>query len=408
MTRGTDTTRSALPERDGHAGPAARLPKSLLVVRDYFPPQVGGISKMMASVCQLLGAENISCATAAPGASSLLDGAGQPINVHYVPSLFAPGRARMLSSLVLVWPRLLLRERPQLLQFATCQDAYWGLALHKTLRMPFVIYAHGNEVLHAASIAWDRPREALRNAALVVANSRYTARLLTENIDVDPDRIRVLHPGCDTQRFSPDVTPDEARRLLGDLGGRAPILLSVGNLVERKGHDLVLRALPQLKQRWPGLLYVVVGGGAFKPALEALAEQLGVASSVRFAGRIDSATLPSFYRLCDVFVMPSRLRAEHYDVEGFGIVYIEAGACGKPVVGGLSGGTEDAVVDGYTGLLVDPNDSAALAAGLARVLENPDWARELGDNARRRAVAEFTWAAFAGKLRSELARIAGS
>jgi phosphatidylinositol alpha-1,6-mannosyltransferase len=408
MTPGADTSRSAPPERDAGAGAIARLPKSLLVVRDYFPPQVGGISKMMASVCQLLGAENISCATAVSGAQSLLDGRGQPINVHYVPSLFAPGRARMLTSLALVWPRLLLRERPQLLQFATCQDAYWGLALQKTLRIPFLIYAHGNEVLDAASIAWDRPREALRSAACVVANSGYTARLLTEKIRVNPDRIRILHPGCDTKRFSPDATPDEARRLLGDLGGRAPILLSVGNLVERKGHDLVLRALPQLKQRWPGLLYVVVGDGPFRPALEALAEQLGVASSVRFAGRVDSAALPAFYRLCDVFVMPSRLRAEHHDVEGFGIVYIEAGACGKPVVGGLSGGTEDAIAEGETGLLVDPGDANALAAALARILEDPGFARTLGENARRRAAAEFTWAAFAGKLRSELAAIAAS
>jgi phosphatidylinositol alpha-1,6-mannosyltransferase len=184
--------------------------------------------------------------------------------------------------------------------------------------------------------------------------------------------------------------------------------LSVGNLVERKGHDLVLRALPQLKQRWPGLLYVIVGDGPFRPALEALAEQLGVASSVRFAGRVDSAALPAFYRLCDVFVMPSRLRAEHHDVEGFGIVYIEAGACGKPVVGGLSGGTEDAIAEGETGLLVDPGDANALAAALARILEDPGFARTLGENARRRAAAEFTWAAFAGKLRSELAAIVAS
>jgi phosphatidylinositol alpha-1,6-mannosyltransferase len=264
------------------------------------------------------------------------------------------------------------------------------------------VYAHGTEVLHAVGSPWLRPRQALVEATRVFACSRYTAQILVDSVGVRPERIRVLNPGCDTTRFSPEVSPDAAARIVGDAERRRPILLSVGNLVERKGHDTVLRALPRLATRWPDLLYVIVGDGAFRPHLAALAHELGVERLVRFVGRADLTTLPSFYRLCDVFVMPSRFLPERNDVEGFGIVYLEAGASGKPVVAGRSGGTADAVVDGETGLLADPTSHENVAAALARVLENPAFAAELGRNARERIVKHFTWSTFAQKLRHEM------
>ena len=377
-----------------------RPPKSLLVVRDYFPPQVGGISEMMAHVCLGLGAASVSCVTAEPHAVAPLDD-GKAARVHRLPSLFAQGSWRTFLALAVVWPWLLALERPAALQFATCQEAYWGLILQRLLRIPFAVYAHGTEVLQAVSGAWPRPRQALVAATRVFACSRYTAEILVDTVGVSPERIRVLNPGCDTVRFSPEVSPDAAARIVGD-AERRPILLSVGNLVERKGHDAVLRTLPRLATRWPALLYVIVGDGPFRPQLTALARELGVEHLVRFVGHADLTTLPAFYRLCDVFVMPSRFLRERNDVEGFGIVYLEAGASGKPVVGGRSGGSADAVVDGETGLLVDPASHETLAAAIARVLENPAFAAQLGRNARKRIVEHFTWSVFAEKLRHEM------
>ena len=378
-----------------------RLPKSLLLVRDYFPPQVGGISDMMAAVCQTLGSANISCVTAVDSPHAPLDFSGRTINVRRIPSLFAQGSWRTLLALGVVWPRLLATERPALLQFATCQDAYWGLILKRLFRLPFVVYAHGNEVLEAEKLPWPRPREALRAATRVIANSRFTANLLTDRIKVEPSCIRIVHPGCDTRRFSVDVSAEDARTV-GNPHQRGPILLSVGNLVERKGHALVLRALPKLTRRWPNLVYVIAGEGPFRPSLLRLVGELGIERSVHFVGHVEPAALPSFYRMCDVFVMPSRFLEEHHDVEGFGIVYLEAGACGKPVVGGRSGGTADAIVEGETGLLVDPTDPDDVAAALARLLENPALAKRLGQNARERVLTEYTWEAFARRLRHEI------
>jgi phosphatidylinositol alpha-1,6-mannosyltransferase len=185
-------------------------------------------------------------------------------------------------------------------------------------------------------------------------------------------------------------------------------VLSVGNLVARKGQDLVLQALPQLTKRWPGLTYVVVGDGPFRSQLVELARALGVERSVRFVGRVAPDALPSFYRLCDVFAMPSRFLAHHHDVEGFGIVYLEAGACAKPAIGGLSGGTEDAIVHEQTGLLIHPEHPDSLAQAATRLLENPSFAASLGQNARRRVVADFTWDAYVHCLRREITEIMAS
>ena len=357
---------------------------------------------MMAGVCQTLGSANVSCVTAVDGPLTQFDGSGSAVRVRQLPLLFAQGRWSTLLALSFIWPRLLAIERPALLQFATCQDAYWGLLLKRLLRLPFLVYAHGNEVLQAEAFPWSRPGEALRAATRVIANSRFTANLLTDRINVDPSRIRIVHPGCDTRRFSVDVSAEDARRTVGNLGDRGPILLSVGNLVERKGHALVLRALPKLTQRWPHLVYVIAGEGPFRPSLGRLVGELGIERSVHFVGHVEPAALPSFYRMCDVFVMPSRFLEERHDVEGFGIVYLEAGACGKPVVGGRSGGTADAIVEDETGLLVDPTDPDDLAAALTRLLENPTLATRLAQNARERVLTEYTWEAFARRLRHEI------
>jgi phosphatidylinositol alpha-1,6-mannosyltransferase len=379
-----------------------RTPKSLLLVRDYFPPQVGGISMMMESVCERLG-DDISCVTAVTGAAA----AENRVKVHYLPALFPQGFGRALLALAFVWPRLLAAEQPAVLQFATCEDAYWGPLVQRWWKLPFVIYAHGTEILRAAANSWPRPRQALCAATRVFANSRFTARLLEEKIGVDPARIRILNPGCDTERFTPDVPTAAARRAVGDIGS-GPVVVSIGNLVERKGHDLVLRALPDLIKRWPDLTYVVVGDGPFRDRLLELARTLGVDRSVRFVGRVEPALLPSFYRLCDVFAMPSRFLPTHQDVEGFGIVYLEAGACGKPAIGGLSGGTSDAIVHEHTGLLIDPERPENFVQAATRILEDPSFAALLGRNARNRVVADFTWDAFARRVQNEIMEIVPS
>jgi phosphatidylinositol alpha-1,6-mannosyltransferase len=178
-------------------------------------------------------------------------------------------------------------------------------------------------------------------------------------------------------------------------------------VVERKGHDVVLRAVARLRHTIPRLTYVIAGDGPHAAVLKRLASELGVGDCVRFLGRIQAEDLPGLYAASDVFVMPSRLRDSDNDVEGFGIVYVEASACERPVIGGRSGGVEDAIVDGKTGLLVDPLDVEALAASIERLWRYPELRATLGQAGRHRAMSELTWRHFAGRVCAAVREAAG-
>ena len=247
-------------------------------------------------------------------------------------------------------------------------------------------------------------RFALLAATRIVAVSRYTEALLVE-LGVPEDRIRIVHPGCDVNRFGPVGVSDELRARVTQGRAHQHLILTVGNLVERKGHDTVIRALPLLPKGANDVLYLIAGDGPYRAALEKLAADLGVASQVLFLGRVPSDELPLLYSLADSFVMVSRQRLDACDVEGFGIVFIEAAACGKPAIGGRSGGVQDAIVDGVTGLLVDPLDSAAVANAITSLLLNPGLRERLGTAARERALRHFTWSRFTDNVAAILEEV---
>lgn len=364
--------------------------KSLLISNVYFPPQVGGISHFMAEIAAALGPDRVCCLTSvsADGDRTVAD---RGLRVYRRPAATSQARRRHALALGTALAYILVRERPRVIQLATANEGYIGLRLRDWLGLPFVIYAHGNEVLAAIESVWDKPRTALRRAARVLANSRFTAGLV-ERAGVPAERIAIIHPGCDVERFRPLPPDPELRHRL--LGPRAdgPIILTVGGLVPRKGHDMVIQALPRVRQRVPKATYLVVGEGPDRRRLQTLAAELGVGDRVVFAGTVPAAVLPRLYALCDVFVMPSREEPESCNVEGFGLVFLEANACGRPVVGGRSGGVEDAVIDGVTGFLVDPRSPEAISEAVVRLLTYPALARHLGHEGRARVIREFTWA----------------
>jgi phosphatidylinositol alpha-1,6-mannosyltransferase len=378
-----------------HASPS----RSLLVTRDYFPPQVGGIATMMWEICEGLGPERVSCLVGnVPGASG--DSVLPPSSVRVYRSdlPFSRRLPTKFASLLATWPRVLIPSRINVLQFATCDDAYWGTYFHRMTGLKFAVYAHGNEVLSAAANSWRGARRALRTADAVFANSRYTAGLLTDRIGTRRERVHIVHPGCDPEAFSPGEPDASLHAEWPILSGADPVLLTVGNLVERKGQDLVLQCLPELRKTWPKLVYVIAGAGPNRAPLEKIARTLGVSESVCFAGRPGPQALRNLYRRCDVMVMPSRLRQEQHDVEGFGIVFLEANACGKPVIGGRSGGMADAIVHGETGFAVDSADAGDLTRHLQLLLADRQLAARLGANGRRRVVAELSWTAVARRV----------
>ncbi len=377
--------------------------KSLLISSMYFPPQVGGISHFMASIGSTLGPERVCCLTGVPASASAVRHFCGP-RVYRRPAAFAKSDYLQAVGWSTAIVQIMVQERPQTVQLATVSEGYLGLWLRRWLKLPFVIYAHGNEILGLMQESWPKPRCALQQADRVLAVSRFTAELV-QKLGVAPERIEIVHPGCDVDRLRPLPPRRELQHQLLGARSRDQVLLTVGNLVARKGHDMVIHALPRVLQRIPDVTYLIVGDGPYRAQLETLATTLGVREHVVFAGHIPDADLPHIYALSTVFVMPSRAQMEACDIEGFGLVFLEANACGKAVVGGRSGGVPDAIVDGVTGLLVNPHDPEDIAQALGRLLTNRELASRLGQQGYGRVVRNFRWAQVGDRVQRVLNEI---
>ena len=223
-------------------------------------------------------------------------------------------------------------------------------------------------------------------AALAFANSRNTAGML-RSMGVPSDRIVVVYPGVDATRFSPDVDGASIRRQFVGDGGT--LLVSVGRLQRRKGHDLAIQALAALGPAAIPVHYAIVGDGDERQRLEQLARDAGVADRVHFVGEARAADLPAYFAAADIFLTPNRV--DNGDIEGFGIVFLEAASSGKPVIAGNSGGVPEAVEDGVTGVLVSGTDIGELATTIRRLIDDQPLRARLGAAGRQRVLKGFTW-----------------
>lgn len=212
-------------------------------------------------------------------------------------------------------------------------------------------------------------------------------------------RMLRLAPGVDAARFSPDPAAGQAVRERYSLAGR-PVVVCVSRLVPRKGQDTLIRAWPKVLRQVPGAALVIVGGGPHQVALRRLSERIGVSPHVTFTGPVPADELPAHYAAGDVFAMPCRTRRGGLDVEGLGIVYLEASAAGLPVIGGDSGGAPDAIAEGESGYVVPGRDVAALAARLTELLSDPAKARAMGEKGRAWVERDWSWDQAAARLRA--------
>jgi phosphatidylinositol alpha-1,6-mannosyltransferase len=280
------------------------------------------------------------------------------------------------------------RFRPDLvfLGHAVSTSALSVVWLSKWFSIPYVVLIHGSDLSYSVSTRLDRWAldRVLSNAALLLPNSSFTMAKLRRR-GYGAQGMQILHPGVDDTLFRPG--DGSAVRECYGLKGKQ-VCLTVGRVVARKGQERVLKALPQVLDRVPDVVYLIAGR-AGEERLKGLVEELDLSDYVRFVGYVDQKELPAFYNACDLFVMPSY--STEADIESFGIVYSEAAACGVPVIGGREGGVPEAVLDGETGLLVDPYDVSELAEVMVRLLTDKELARRLGANGRRRVERELSW-----------------
>lgn len=255
-------------------------------------------------------------------------------------------------------------------------------------RVPFYQICYGIELMDAPGMImaplkrWLR-RAVLSRAAQVWAISRYTESLAKT---IAPRSItRILPPGIEIGRFAALADPEATKRRWG-VAGR-PLILTVARLEDYKGIDRTLEAMSLIIASHPDVAYLIVGDGPYHGRLREMIGERRLKKSAFLTGALTDEEVVALYQACDLYAMPSRITVDPPNVEGFGISFLEASVCGKPVVGGRSGGIPDAVIDGVTGLLVDPDDVAAIARAVLSLLHDPAKARTMGDAGRRMADA---------------------
>jgi phosphatidylinositol alpha-1,6-mannosyltransferase len=365
---------------------------SLLMITELFLPTKGGTAVSFDDDFRRLGGKDVHIVTADVPGATVFDQT-HPNSVHRLTLKRSPWLKP--ESLViyskLFFKSLALAMKHRFAAIFAGRALPEGIVAWAVARMhgcKVMIYAHGEELT-----GWGRGRKfqamcfALRHADKVLANSDFTRDTLVSLIGVSPERIAVIYPTVDIEGMRPDLPHDDLLASLG-LGKGQPLILSVGRLMRRKGFDQVIRSLPYLKQQGLDVHYALIGIGDDWDYLQGLANELGVSDRLHLLGHVKAEDLPRWYNACTLFAMPNRDILG--DTEGFGLVYLEAGACEKPVLAGLAGGTGSAVVDGVTGLRVDGENLEAVQHALARLLQNPEMAKQMGRQARERVQANFT------------------
>lgn len=362
----------------------------ILLITDKFIPERGGSQVMLGSLyAELRGHEVTVLTRQAPG--DVEADRTYPHRVVRVPYSRIPKlRGPLLWTTLARKARALAAETPfdQIHCGQTVETAPAGTRLARKLGLPSLLHTFAEDVTtYIRHPYYGRLlRQGLRDATVVTTISRFTVDQL-RGLGVADDRMVLQYPGVDPDRWQPGGEA-AVRQRFGLEGKR--VLLTVARLAPRKGQDCVLRALPAILKQVPDCVYLIAGSGPEEPRLRALVAELGLEEHVRFAGTVSDREIGDFYHAGDVFVMANRQLANG-DVEGFGLVFLEANACGKPVVGGRSGGAVDAIADGESGLLVDPENADELSGALIRLLSDPDLARRMGEQGRRRVREQFTW-----------------
>ena len=360
-----------------------------LVVTNDFPPRPGGIQAFVHSLAVRQPADEVVVYASSWKGAAAFD-ADQPFPVVRADtSVLLPTRRALREA------RALARE---------CDRVWFGAAaplglLARGIGLPSVASTHGHELAWARLPALRQVLQKVgRDVDALTCLGDYTGSRLAEVMTAPFTR---LPPGVDTELFRPGAGGEEVRRRLG-LTDR-PVVACVSRLVPRKGQDVLIRALPLVQQRVPDAALLLVGGGPHGPRLRELAASLGVADDVVMTGSVPWEELPAHHDAADVFAMPCRSRYAGLEVEGLGIVFLEASACGKPVVVGRSGGSPDAVRDGETGLLVDGTSVREVADAVASLLEDPARAAAMGAAGRAWVERDWQWDVLGARLRDLLA-----
>jgi phosphatidyl-myo-inositol dimannoside synthase len=374
----------------------------VLLVTNDFPPRLGGIQSYLAELVTRLattGEHTLTVYTPQWKDAETFD--ARAAGYHVV---------RHPGTLMLPVPTVDARMRRLIAEHGI--DTVWfgaaaplGLLAHRARQAGatrVLASTHGHEVgWSMLPLARSVLRRIGEDSDVVTFVSRYTRGRFASAFGPQA-ALEHLPPGVDTERFRPDPVSRAELRTRYGLGQR-PTVVCLSRLVPRKGQDVLIRALPSIRQRVDGAALVIAGGGPYLAALRQLAERFGVSDHVTFTGGVPAADLPAYHAMADVFAMPCRTRGAGLDVEGLGIVFLEASATGVPVIAGSSGGAPETVRHNKTGMVVDGRSVNQVADAVTELLADPDRAAAMGAAGRDWVTAQWRWDDLAGRL-AELIR----
>jgi phosphatidylinositol alpha-1,6-mannosyltransferase len=380
------------------------MPEKILCITNDFGPRAGGIETFVIGLIERLPKGYVTVYTSQQGDTHLYDqGWFDQFGVTVI---------RDRSKILLPTPRvaravqkLIAKENIKVVFFgAAAPLAIMARGLRKVGARKIISLTHGHEVWWAK--LWPF-KLAIRFIGNSVDHLTYLGDFTRDQISLSLSaRARSamvkIAPGIDTSHFAPQATAAQLRQSLGITNKK--VIVSVGRLVHRKGQDILISALPEILQHHPDAHILMVGEGPYRSELEKLVSKLAVEESITFIGRVQYADLPRYISTGDIFAMPSRSRLAGLEVEGLGIVYLEASACGLPVIAGKSGGAPDAVIEGETGITVDGKSSKDVAKALITLLDDPIKAKAMGMRGREWIDSNWRWDIWAAKF-TELLKV---
>jgi len=380
------------------------MKKSLLITME-FPPQMGGVATYYYNICKNLPTDKIIVLAPEYPDSQNFDKKQNftIIRSHIINRLINSkkifAKINQLKLLKLI-TNLTKSHDIEMLQVGNILPLGTLAWLNKKItKTPYLTYTHGLDILLPQKIARKTIllKKIIKESAHLIANSYFTSDELIK-IGAGKELITVVYPcsNISSNKLSHHDT-DEIGQLKQHYNLKNnKVIITVGRLIKRKGHDLVIQALPNIIKKIPEAVYLIVGDGPEKKRLEKIARQNSVASQVKFFGPANEKDLPALYSLSDIFVMPARQIGP--DVEGFGIVYLEANLFGKPVIGGRSGGVDEAIIDNVTGILINPDNADELAVATIKLLTDTAYAHRLGIQGMERVLEYFNWEEQAKKI----------
>ncbi|MCX6354801.1 MAG: glycosyltransferase family 4 protein [Candidatus Aureabacteria bacterium] len=366
----------------------------LLWLTDDYLPRRGGSRVVYHSLCSRIKGDQVRVVTRRMPGDERFD-AQNPYRIIRVRtpllSLFEAFRMRDAGMVLpLLWGawRAARRERPDVIHCGeVLASGLAGYLVSRMFSIPFIIWIHDNPLGPASRLRY-RVRKFICMRADGIAAASSFARDEAVGVGIPEEKIALILPGVDLEVFAPSDSGKMLRKRLGI--GDKKILLTIARLRPFKGQDRVIRVLPQLVRLHPDLVYLVGGDGPDRSRLERLARTIGVGDRVMFAGFIPQDEIPHYYNACDLFIMLNR---EEHGVswEGCGLVFLEAGACGKAVIGGKSGGVGESVIDGVTGILVHPENEEEIIGAIDLLMRDSRLREKMGKAAMEHVRSKFRW-----------------